>query len=188
MKKKESIFTTRSIVMVGVFAAILAVLSQVSIQTPWQIPVTLQTFAVALTGYVLGKWRGTLSVFVYILLGLAGVPVYAGFTAGLGKLAGVTGGYIIGFLFLAFGCGMYESIRYKWLAILTGILGLMICHCCGFLQFAFVSDNSILQAFLLASLPYLLKDVVSVAVAYGLAIPIRRTILLAEEGKTAESK
>lgn len=69
-----------NIVMVGVFAAVLAVLSQISFPLPSDIPVTLQTFAVALCGYALGCKRGTLAVLVYIVLGAVGLPVFANFS------------------------------------------------------------------------------------------------------------
>lgn len=174
-EKKQKI-TTKNIVMTGVFAAIIAVLAQVSIPTPWGIPITLQTFAVALAGYCLGKAKGTLATFVYIIIGLAGVPVYAGFGAGPAKLFGVTGGYIYGFLFLAFACGLEDTLKKKWISILLGILGLAFCHIFGSIQFAFVSGRTFGEAFLLASLPYLLKDLVSVVAAYGLAIPIRKVM------------
>lgn len=175
MKEKQS-FTTKNIVMIGLFAAIIAVLAQVSIPTPWGIPITLQTFAVALTGYCLGKAKGTLAAFIYILIGLVGVPVYANFGAGPAKLLGVTGGYIYGFLFLAFACGLEDTLKKKWVSILFGILGLALCHICGSVQFAFVSGRTFAEAFLFASLPYLLKDVVSIVAAYGLAIPIRKVM------------
>lgn len=176
MKEKEQKLTTKTVVMIGVFAAIIAVLAQVSIPTPWGIPITLQTFAVALTGYCLGKYKGTMAVFIYILLGLVGVPVFTGFTAGFAKLFSVTGGYIWGFLFMVFACGLEDTIKKKWLSILFGILGLMICHIFGALQFAWVMNRNFAEAFLTASVPYLMKDIASVVVAYGLAIPIRKAI------------
>lgn len=87
-----------NIVMVGVFAAVLAVLSQISFPLPSGIPVTLQTFAVALCGYALGCKRGTLAVLVYIVLGTVGLPVFANFSGGFGSLGRSRGGYIYGFL------------------------------------------------------------------------------------------
>ena len=78
--------------MVGVFAAVLAVLSQISFPLPSGIPVTLQTFAVALCGYALGCKRGTLAVLVYIVLGAVGLPVFANFSGGFGSLVGLAGG------------------------------------------------------------------------------------------------
>lgn len=175
-EEQKQMITTKNIVMIGLFAAIIAVLAQIAIPTPWGIPITLQTFAVALTGYCLGKGKGTLATFIYIIIGLVGVPVYAGFGAGPAKLLGVTGGYIYGFLFLAFACGLEDTFKKKWISILFGILGLALCHVCGSIQFAFVSGRTVAEAFLYASLPYLLKDAVSVVAAYGLAIPIRKVI------------
>lgn len=153
-------------VMTGVFAALLAVLSQVSFPLPSGIPVTLQTFAVALCGFVLGAKLGTLSVVVYLAIGAVGVPVFAGFSGGVGAFAGLAGGYLWGFLFMAFLCGLGASRRKRVFAVVLGIAGLSICHLCGAVQFALISAISPWQAFLLASAPYLLKDVVSVAAAY----------------------
>ena len=81
---------TKTIVMIGMFAAVLAVLSQISIPMPSGVPVTLQTFAVALTGFILGWKYGAISVGIYILLGTVGVPVFSNFSGGLGALFGKT--------------------------------------------------------------------------------------------------
>ena len=145
-----------NIVMVGVFAAVLAVLSQISFPLPSGIPVTLQTFAVALCGYALGCKRGTLAVLVYIVLGAVGLPVFANFSGGFGSLVGLAGGYIYGFLPMAALCGL-------------GVAGLAACHLCGTIQFGIISGNGPWAAFLVASVPYLVKDIVSVAAAYGVA-------------------
>ena len=88
---------TYDIVYIAVFAVIMAICSWISI--PTAVPFTLQTFGVFVAVGVLGGKRGTLSILVFILLGAIGVPVFAGFSGGIGVLAGTTGGYIIGFLF-----------------------------------------------------------------------------------------
>ena len=103
MNKNISI---RTICFVGMFAAITSVLSIITIPTPWGVPFTLQTFAIALSGYVLGKIYGTFATLIYIILGLIGVPVYAGMSAGAGVLAGPTGGYLWGFIIMTFFCGL----------------------------------------------------------------------------------
>ena len=104
---------TKTIVMIGMFAAVLAVLSQISIPMPSGVPVTLQTFAVALTGFILGWKYGAISVGIYILLGTVGVPVFSNFSGGLGALFGKTGGFIWGFLFLAGFCGVSHITKKK---------------------------------------------------------------------------
>lgn len=90
---------TYDLVYIAVFAVVMAVCSWISI--PAQVPFTLQTFGVFMAVGVLGGKRGTLAVLVYVLLGAVGVPVFAGFSGGIGALLGNAGGYIIGFIFSA---------------------------------------------------------------------------------------
>ncbi len=98
--------STRTIVTVGMFTAVLSVLSILTIPMPTGVPVTLQTFAVALCGYVLGAKRGTASAALYLLIGTVGVPVFAGMTGGPSWLVSYSGGFLWGFLFLAALCGL----------------------------------------------------------------------------------
>ncbi len=83
--------STKSIILVGMFAAVLAVMSQIAIPMPSGVPMTLQTFAVALAGAVLGWKLGALSALVYLLLGAAGVPHFQEMSGGLGVLLGKDG-------------------------------------------------------------------------------------------------
>ena len=92
--RHNTAFTTREMVLAGMFAAVLAVISQLSIPTPAGVPVTIQVFGVALVGAVLGWKLGLCSVLVYILIGAAGLPVFANFGGGIRSLIGLTGGYI----------------------------------------------------------------------------------------------
>ena len=96
---------TLRLITAALFTAITAVLSQTAIPTPFDVPLTLQTFAVALCGYVLGVKWGLASIAAYILLGTVGVPVFSGFRGGVQVLFGATGGFIFGFLFLTGLCG-----------------------------------------------------------------------------------
>ena len=112
---------TQSIAMIGMFTAVLAVLSILQIPMPSGVPITLQTFAVALCGYCLGKKNGTLCVALYLILGFVGVPVFTGMTAGIGKLFGYTGGFLYGFLFLAFFCGLGSQLKNHTVGVLVGV-------------------------------------------------------------------
>lgn len=94
---------TTMLLLCGIFAAVTAICSFITIPlgfTP--VPVNLGTLAVFLTGGLLGKKYGTVSMVVYVLLGAAGVPVFSGFRGGIGVLAGPTGGYIIGYIAAVF--------------------------------------------------------------------------------------
>lgn len=172
-------------VLCGVLAALLAVLSQVSIPLPGGVPVTLQTFAVALCGYVLGPVMGTVSVAVYLALGAVGVPVFAGFSGGIGAFLGMAGGFLWGFLPMALLCGLGLRSGRKILALALGIVGLLACHLCGCVQYALAASLPFPQAFLTVSLPFLIKDVVSVALAYFAALAVAVSMKKADLGGAA---
>lgn len=167
---------TKSIVMTGMFTAILAVLSQIMLPMPSGVPVTLQTFAVALTGCVLGWRMGTMSVLIYIIAGAVGVPVFSGFTGGLGILFGNTGGFIFGFIFLVFLCGIGDKYKNKVIKGVWGVLGLLLCHLLGILQFMLFSNMQFAGAAMLVSLPYLIKDLISIAAGIVVGSILKKTL------------
>lgn len=179
-KKKLS---AKDMAFTGMFAAVIAVLSQVAFPLPSGVPVTLQTFAVALAGYTLGMKFGTVSTAVYVLIGAVGVPVFANFKGGLASLTGPTGGFIWGFIIMAFFCGLGMDKTKKIPAILLGIVGLLICHLCGAAQFTAIKQGGFLQSVLLVCVPYLLKDVISVVLAFGLAAVIRSRAHIAKKAE-----
>lgn len=181
MNKNISI---RTICFVGMFAAITSVLSIITIPTPWGVPFTLQTFAIALSGYVLGKIYGTFATLIYIILGLIGVPVYAGMSAGAGVLAGPTGGYLWGFIIMTFFCGLAvdfgNNAKGCIAKILISILALAGCHIPGIIQLKIVAGMSWPQAALLGTVPYLLKDILSMVAAYFIAAAVRKALRSAD--------
>ena len=162
---KSSSEKTQSIAMIGMFTAVLAVLSILQIPMPSGVPITLQTFAVALCGYCLGKKNGTI-----------GVPVFTGMTAGIGKLFGYTGGFLYGFLFLAFFCGAGSQLKNHVAGTLLGVVGLLICHVLGAFHYSIIAATGFVPAFLLVSVPYLVKDVLSVIGALIVALIIKKTL------------
>ena len=88
-------FKAKDLCYTALMAVLISVCSWISIQTV--VPFTMQTFAVFCALELLGGTRGTMAVAVYLLLGAVGVPVFAGFTGGVGILFGTTGGYLLGF-------------------------------------------------------------------------------------------
>lgn len=149
---------TKDITYIAIFSAIISILSIISIPTPWGVPFTLQTFAISLAGFVLGKKYGTLSVITYLLLGAIGLPVFSGLSGGISKFVSVTGGFLFGFIFLAFLCGT-KKIYYS-------ILGLLICHLLGVIQFNLLTKTNFINSISIVSLPYLIKDLLSIFLAY----------------------
>lgn len=171
---------TKTIVEIAMFTAILAILSQVSIPMPSGVPITLQTFAVALIGVVLAWKFGAVSVIIYILLGAIGVPVFAGFSGGAQVLVNYTGGFIWGFIFMAALCGVGSVMKNKVLGFVVGLAGLVICHLLGVLQFMIVMGMGFGESFALVSAPYLIKDVISVALAFVVGGQIRKRLIRAD--------
>ena len=122
---------TRDMAQTALFAVVIAVCAWISV--PTAVPFTMQTFGVFLAMGVLGGKRGTLAVCVYLLLGLAGVPVFAGGTAGVGVLMGATGGYLLAWVFAGLVVwGMEAALgRKTWVLALSLLLGLAVCYALG---------------------------------------------------------
>lgn len=117
----------RNLLLVAAGALLVALLAQMRIPLPFTpVPLTGQTFAVLLVGAALGSQRGFASLGLYTVLGLAGLPVFAGGASGLGYALGPTGGYLFGFILSAYTIGLLaergleRNIRTSLLPFLTG--------------------------------------------------------------------
>ncbi|MFA7673634.1 MAG: biotin transporter BioY [Clostridia bacterium] len=165
---------TRQTIYIGLFTAIIATLSQISIPMPSGIPITLQTLAIALCGSLLGWKYGVISTAVYILIGSAGVPVFSNFRGGIGVLFGITGGFIWGFLLLVILCGIASKVTSKILGIILCIIGIICCHIVGVGQYMVITGTPLVPSVLLISLPYIVKDILSAAVAFFISEQIKK--------------
>ena len=176
-QSQKSRTAVKDLVFTAMFAAIIAVCSILSVPIG-TVPVTLQTFAVCLSAAVLGWKRGTLSVLIYILLGVAGVPVFAGMKGGIGVLAGPTGGYIIGFLLTAFiiGLAAEKTSRRALPLILSMAGGVLLCYAVGTVWFMTVTGRGIAEALMLCVVPFLLFDAAKIALAALLSNRLSRFI------------
>ncbi|MCR5655698.1 MAG: biotin transporter BioY [Lachnospiraceae bacterium] len=174
--EKKPWLKTLDMVYIGMFVAIMAVCSWISV--PTTVPFTLQTFAVVCAVLMLGFARGTVAVIVYILLGLVGVPVFAGFTGGLGKLAGPTGGYIVGFIFTALITGAITAKFGKkiYVEIIAAVLGLAVCYVFGTVWFMILGSYDLPTALAYCVIPFLLPEVVKIALAILVDKSVSRVI------------
>ena len=173
---------TKDAAMIAVCAAVMAVCSWISI--PAAVPFTMQTFGVFLAVGLLGGRNGTLAVLIYLLLGATGLPVFSGFTGGIGHLFGVTGGYIIGFVFSALVMWLMESLMgrsFKTL-IISMIAGLIVCYAFGTAWFIVVYTRDTGSIGVMAALtwcvfPYIIPDVLKIVLAAGLTRRLRPLII-----------
>lgn len=163
----------RKITHVSLCVAILAVLSQLSIPVGATF-LTVQAFAVALVGYILGAKDSLSAICVYILVGAVGVPVFAGLRGGFSVLIGYTGGFIFGFLPICFLCGVGKNKKLK--GLLLGFIGLIFCHLLGALQYMLVSDLDFISSFTVSSLPFILKDALLIICAFSVGNIINKRL------------
>lgn len=180
---KKSVLT--DMVYVAVFAAIISVLAQISIPLGIIVPFTLQTLGVFIASAMLGWKRGTLSVILYVLLGVIGLPVFAGFSGGVSVLFGATGGYIIGFIFTALAVGfMTDKLGRKlWVLAVSMVIGLLLCYIFGTAWFIILYNMQgkvmdLITALGYCVFPFLIADGLKIIVAAVLVNRLDKIIKL----------
>ena len=165
---------TKDMVLTGVFAAVICVFAPFTIPIG-AVPISLATFAVYLAAAVLGTKKGTLAVLIYILIGMAGVPVFSGFAGGIGKILGVTGGYIIGYIPCAFAIGVFTE-RFggkNYIYPLALVIGTLILSSFGTAWFMVQSGNGLMQSLTVCVFPFLVGDAIKIAAASIVAIKLK---------------
>lgn len=168
---------------VALFAVIIAICSWISIPAP--VPFTMQTFGVFVTIGVLGGKKGSLSVLIYLLMGVIGIPVFAGFGGGIGHILGPTGGYILGFLFSAlimWGLEKLWGIKIPLLA-LSMVVGLLVCYLFGTVWYITVYTSKtgaigVMTALSRCVFPYIIPDLLKIALALSLCKRLRNALKL----------
>lgn len=169
------------IAYIGLCTALIAVCSWISI--PATVPFTLQTLGVFITVGILGGKRGALAILAYILLGAIGVPVFAGFSGGLGVLLGRTGGYIFGFLFSALVMWFIERIfkPSKITFFISMILGLITCYILGTIFFIIVYTRTLGPVALSTVLgwcviPFIIPDLIKIVISFILVEKLKKIL------------
>ncbi len=173
MAKNEKLLAMTQIAML---TAVMAVLSQIAVPMPSNVPLTLQTFAVSLCASLGGIRKGVPAILLYLLIGAVGLPVFSGFRGGIGVLFGYTGGFLWGFLPFALLCAWGTLLRSRAAVAITVLGGICLCHICGIVQYALVSGSGIVQSALLVSVPYLVKDGICAAAGCFAAVAVQRAL------------
>ena len=165
----------RGMVYASLFGALTALGAYMIIPLP-PVPITLQTVFLGLAGTLLGGRLGALSQTVYLLLGIIGLPVFAGGKAGLGVLFGLTGGYLIGFVAAAFVIGKLTSMKirpgFAWLCF-SIISGEAVLYGIGVLQLALVARLAPMQALAVGLLPFLPGDGIKILLTAWVALKLQ---------------
>ena len=158
---------TKNLIIIALMSAIMCILAPVSIPlffTP--VPISLGVFIIYIISYVLSPIYATLSVFIYILLGFFGLPVFSGYAGGAAKLFGPTGGYIIGYLFSAFIVSFFVRLSRSRIVHLIGmLLGLFSCYAFGTVWFSLIQHIDFLASLKLCVIPFLPGDCIKIILA-----------------------
>jgi len=157
----------KGLVYAALFGALTATGAFIVIPLP-PVPITAQTFFLNVSAVLLGGQLGALSQFIYVMLGVVGMPVFAGGTAGLGVIFGPTGGYLLGFIIAAFVIGMINRMKKSagifW-NIFSMLIGMMIIYLLGSLQLSLVAKMSFQKALTIGVLPFIPGDIIKILLA-----------------------
>ncbi len=158
-------YKAAKIFWVVTFAFLTAVAAQIEIPLK-PVPLTLQTLFVLLAGAFLGKRNGFLSMSLYLLGGIAGLPVFAGASAGLHILLGPTGGYLLAFPFAAFLIGSLVSLRRSRILVLLAMTsGLLLIFAVGTVQLNLVYFHNWTESLKAGLLAFSVWDIVKLLAA-----------------------
>ena len=171
---------TKDMATTALMAALLCVLAPITVPVG-PIPLSLATFAVYMAGAVLGAKRGIAAVALYLLIGMTGIPVFSGFTGGIQRLAGVTGGDLIGYLPCAWITGLgvkrgETAPARRWRLPAMMALGTLALYALGTAWFMIQSGNTLAASLSMCVLPFLPGDAVKIAAVSFLAWPVRKAM------------
>lgn len=176
--KNTKVYNMTVIAMMSAIMCIVAPSLNISIPMS-PVPITLAFFIIYITAYVLRPVFATACIGLYLLLGLVGLPVFSGFSGGLQKLAGPTGGYLIGYLFMVWICAYFI---WRWsdrvyMHIIGMVLGSFAAYAFGTVWFCISRKVGILAALAMCVYPYLFGDAVKIAMAAISGPLIRRKLI-----------
>ena len=177
MEKK---LTTYQMAVTALMAAVMCVLGPLTVPIG-AVPISLANFVICLTAWLLGPKFGTLSVAVYLCIGLIGVPVFSGYGAGLAKLAGPTGGYLVGYLLLALIGGLFIE-KSNGNPVVSGIglvLGDAACYVLGTAWFVFQMQCELGYALSVCVYPFIALDLAKIVISCVVGALLRKRLVQA---------
>ena len=171
-------FSVQKMAIIALMTAVLCILAPISIPvfiSP--VPISLGVLAIYLTAYVLSPLDALISVIIFILLGTFGLPVFSGYSGGLSKLVGPTGGYIIGFLFTVYISSLFIHMKKGIIFDVIGMItGLALCYILGTIWFSYQQGKGFIASLLLCVVPFLIGDAIKIIEAVILGTQINKRL------------
>lgn len=167
---------TRTMTVIAMMTAVICILGPLSVPIG-PVPISFIQLAIFLSLYILGWKMGTLSCVLYILIGLVGLPVFSGFSGGIAKLTGPTGGYIIGYIPMALIAGyVIEKKSNRFLHMAAMVAGTAVCYILGTAWFCIVTNNTVGTALSVCVLPFIPADLIKIVVVSAIGVVIRKAL------------
>ncbi len=177
MKNKSKVY---QMAIIGVLTAVICILGPLSIPIGL-VPISFTTLAIFIALYALGMKKGILSTTLYIVIGFVGIPVFSSFSSGPAKLFGPTGGYIIGYVFMALIAGYFID-RYidKWFLCVTGmVIGSVVLYIFGTAWLAYQANLTVGAALAAGVIPFIPGDLAKIAIATLVGPLLRKRLIKA---------
>ena len=176
---------TKNLVLCGVFAAIMAVLSPISIPVG-PVPITFGVLAVFLCAGMLPPKLSVITQLVYLALGAIGLPIFSGFSGGIAKFAGPTGGYLVVYPIMALVISLLldcydkvirrgEGLHLVW-TVGSLLIGTVICYVGGSLWYSYSAHVPFQQALAVTAYPFLPMEGIKIILAVFLIMAVRKRI------------
>lgn len=175
-REKKQAFTTRQMTLVGVITALTCILAPLSVPLPiTPVPISLTNLVLYISIFLLGWKLTTVSYLVYLLIGFIGLPVFSGFTGGVAKVAGPTGGYLIGMLFIAVISGyiLEKGNGNRIIALIAMVIGTMGDYALGTFWLSKLMHTSFVAALSAGVIPFLPGDALKIIAALILGPMLR---------------
>lgn len=169
----------KQLVFIPLFTAITIVFSYIAIPLPFSpVPITCQTMGVMLAGNLLTPKSAFLSMLLYLLLGIIGLPVFAGGSSGISSILGPTGGYLISWPIAAFLSAFFlkkiTKKNFSSLFIVNVILGVLFVYTIGVIQLSYVTKIKIIPAIISGALPFIPGDITKAALSATISLAIQK--------------
>ena len=167
----------KNLAYIGLMSAIMCILSPITIPLGGGVGITPGIFVILFMTYVMGMGRTLICYGIYLLLGIVGLPVFAGFQGGLGVLLGPTGGFLVGYVTVIVSVGLMLKIKEKRLFLVLGsVIGLLLCYLLGCLWYMYVMDVNFVSALWMCVIPFVAFDGIKVAMVCVIGPPCKKRV------------
>lgn len=176
---RKNTLDLKTLTKTSIYLSLLCISSFIFIPLPFTpITLTLHTIIINIIALTLHPKNATLTIIIYLLMGLIGLPVFSGGTSGIAKILGPTGGFYFGFLFSTILISLLKGKNNKIsnYILTTTLIGIPIQHLFAILFMCFYNNLNIISSFLTVSLPFIIGDVIKAIIASIISTSINKNL------------